>query len=114
MFSKYLILGDPWPPWTSGSYGKPDGGIAVEAVNYIFKEVGEEVDIELHPWKRVLRMLEYKMADGVLMVHPSSATSEFVTYTAPLFESRHVLCFNRIKTPDFSWNKLEDLKNMKI
>jgi polar amino acid transport system substrate-binding protein len=84
------------------------------AVNYIFKEAGEKVDIELHPWKRVIRMLEYKMADGVLMVHPSSATSDFVIYTDPLFESRYVLCYNKIKTPDFSWNKLEDLKDMKI
>ncbi|MGM0609365.1 MAG: substrate-binding periplasmic protein [Candidatus Muiribacteriota bacterium] len=113
-FSEYLLLGDPWPPWTSDSYGKPDKGIAVETVNYIFQKAGEKVDIELHPWKRVLRMLEYKMADGVLMVHPSSATSEFLVYTDPLFESRHVLCFNKIKNPDFSWKKLEDLNKMKI
>lgn len=112
--AEYLILGDPWPPWTSEKYGKTEQGIAVNIINGIFRKTKDEIKIELHPWKRVLSMVRYGQADGILMVKPSKETSDFLLYTDPIFMSKEVLCFNKIKTPDFKWSQVTDLKKFKI
>ncbi len=33
-----LIIEDPWPPYTYGDIGEPNGGIAVEITKTIFQE----------------------------------------------------------------------------
>lgn len=112
--AEYLILGDPWPPWTGEKYGETTQGLAVNIINDIFTKTNDKVKIELHPWKRVLSMVKYGQADGILMIKPSKETSDFLLYTDPIFMSKEVLCFNKLKTPDFKWSEITDLKKFKI
>jgi polar amino acid transport system substrate-binding protein len=112
--AEFIILGDPWPPWTSESYGLADGGIAVDFAYRLFENAGLTVQIHLHPWKRVIRMVQYGQADGILMIQPSKKLSEFIYFTEPVFSGKEVICFNKINTPDFKWNSFEDLKKFTI
>lgn len=112
--SQYLLLGDPWPPWATGDYGVAKGGIAVDVTRYILNRLNADVEIQLHPWKRVLRMTEYGYADGIIMIQPSDQTTKFLTYTDPIFVSQEVICYNKLKLPDFNWDQFSDLKKYKI
>lgn len=112
--AEFILLGDPWPPWTSGSYGPAEGGIAVDFAARLFEKAGIEAVIYLHPWKRVLRMIKYGQADGILMIQPSKENSDFIYFTEPIFTGKEVLCFNRVKTPDFKWNSFKDLQGFSI
>lgn len=110
----FLILGDPWPPWTSESYGPAEGGIAVDFAYHIFEKADIKVTIHLHPWKRVIRMIQYGQADGILMIQPSEENSEFIFFTEPVFTGKEIICFNKINNPDFQWKSFNDLKNFSI
>jgi len=112
--AEFIILGDPWPPWTSENYGPAQGGIAVDFAYKLFENAGIKIQIHLHPWKRVIRMIQYGQADGILMTQPSKELSEFIHFTEPVFSGKEVICFNKVNTPDFKWNSFNDLKNFTI
>lgn len=113
VYSGYLVLGDPWPPWTQGTYGVAKGGIAVEVTKEIFKALDLETEIHLYPWKRAIRMVRYEQADGLLMVQPSNETSDFINYTKPIFISEEIICYNNENNPNFSWQNYKDLTRFK-
>lgn len=112
--AEFIILGDPWPPWTSESYGPAEGGIAVDFAYELFKNAEIKIQVHLHPWKRVIRMIQYGQADGVLMIQPSEELSDLFFFTEPVFSGKEIICFNKVNTPDFKWNSFDDLKGFTI
>ena len=85
-----LRLADsPWPPYTLGEVGQPAaGGLVVDLVRQIYGALGIDVRIEMHPWKRVLKMVEYGRVDGPTMLMKTSEREAYLVYTDPVFEAR--------------------------
>jgi hypothetical protein len=110
--AEYILLGDPWPPWTSESYGVAKDGIAVDFARHLFKKAEIKAEIYLHPWKRIIRMTEYGQADGILMIQPSMINSDFIYFTEPVFTGKEIICFNKLNMPAFTWNSFDDLKKI--
>ncbi|MDY0161973.1 substrate-binding periplasmic protein [Desulfobotulus sp.] len=105
----FLLASDPMPPWVEGEYGPTHQGQGVDLVSAIFARTGHAIQVVVHPWLRVTRMLEFGHIDGILLVQQQPSLSTRVRYSDPLFTSRTVLCYDTRKHPDFALNSLEDL-----
>jgi len=110
----YLIVGDPWPPWVDGQYGDNAHGIAADIINEIFLRLNKTIEMKLYPWKRVLKMAEYGIADGVIIIQPDNESYPFLSFTTPVFTSSDILCFNKNHFKKFKWQKSKDLKAYRI
>ena len=116
-----MVLGDqikavhladsPWPPYTIGEIGQQaTGGVGVDLVRQIFGALGIEVSIEMHPWKRVLKMAEFGRVDGPTLLMKTLEREAYLVYTDPVFEAREVFYFNKDRFGDFNWQNFSDLK----
>ena len=106
-----LDLGDsPWPPYTLGQVGrKPDGGLGIDLVREIYKRLDVRVNIELYPWKRVLKMAETGLIDGPTLLMKNPEREKYLVYTIPVFEGREVLFYSKNHLKNFSWDDFKDL-----
>ena len=104
-------LGDgPWPPYTLGQVGREaDGGLGVELVREIYRRLDIKVNIELYPWKRVLKMAEAGQVDGPTLLMKNPEREKYLVYTIPVFEGREVLFYSKKHLQNFSWDAFEDL-----
>lgn len=109
-----LFLEDPWPPWTLGDYGKPEGGIAINLTRSIFGKLQKDVEFQLYPWKRVLRMVESGQADGIMMIQHEPSKEKYLAFSDMLFESRSLVYYRHDRLKAFSWNNYSDFKELTI
>lgn len=112
--SSLLFTVDPWPPWAIGDYGPTRDGVAIKLVSEIFDRVGQQAEFILHPWRRVVKMVRFGQADGIVFVQKQEALNSLIQYSDPLFESRIVICYDKRRTPDFNWSEYRDLKDFTI
>jgi polar amino acid transport system substrate-binding protein len=108
-----LILEDPWPPYTFGEDGQPDGGIAVEITKTIFRRIGLEPRLGLFPWKRVLKMAEMGRADGIMLLMKKKDREAYLVYTDKLFTNRDRVYGNN-DTKNITLKSLSSLKDFRI
>lgn len=105
---------DPWPPYTLGDFGAPTGGIATSMVQEIFDRVGINVELQLLPWKRVLKLAEVGKIDGIMLLMKKPERERYLTFTEMVFEGRDLFYYNTKKMPSFDWTSLADFKDHTI
>lgn len=105
----FLLGSDPLPPWVEGTYGPTDQGPGIRMVSDIFSRTGNSIQVVVHPWLRILRMLEFGRLDGILLVQKQERLKPWLLYSDPLFTSRTVICYNTRKHKNFSFQALTDL-----
>lgn len=104
------MVNTPYPPFAVGGYGPAQGGISVEIVRELFGRLGRTVEVELHPWKRALKMAETGRADGITLLARSSERERYLIFTEPLFDIRELFYYNSERLPGFEWDDFGDLK----
>lgn len=109
-----VIAEDPWPPFTFGSYGPTNKGIAVDILRELFGRLDVKISLQLFPWKRVLKSVETGKIDGVMMLKKIPERESYLEYTNPIFTSYERLYFKPAKLGEFKWNSFEDLKPYRI
>jgi polar amino acid transport system substrate-binding protein len=109
------FVDSPYPPYSIGELGKaPTGGVAVELVNEIFNRLGVKLSIEMHPWKRTLKMAELGRADGITLLMRDEERSQYLTFSEVVFEGKEVFYYNRDRLKTFEWSSFADLEPYKI
>lgn len=109
-----LFVNTPYPPYNLGGYGPAEGGIAVDIAREVCSRLGIGLRYELHPFKRVLTMLERGTADGSCVLRKTEARERFMAYSVPLFTAQEAVYFNRRALPGFRWDALADLRGRRI
>ncbi len=109
-----LFVNTPYPPYSVGDYGRPEGGIAVAITAALFRRLDIPVRQELHPWKRVLKMAETGQADGITLLMKTEQRSRFLCFTEPLFMAREVFYYRPDRLGRFQWEQFLDLKPYRI
>ncbi len=105
----------PFPPYTIGEEGDHDAqGIGPEIVREACRRMGVECTIELHPWQRVLRMLQTGDADAVPAVMEAPERDWYLTLTEPLVHTREIIFYNVTECPGFTWHEYSDLRGLRI
>jgi polar amino acid transport system substrate-binding protein len=85
----------PFPPYTIGEEGDIDEqGIGPEIAREACRRMGVACTIELHPWQRVLRMLQTGDADAVPAVMEAPERDWYLTLTEPLVHTREIIFYN--------------------
>lgn len=108
---KIVFADTPGQPYIMGEIGgEPTGGIVVELVRELFGRLGIEVEINLVPWKRALKMARHGRCDGIMLLMRNPEREQFLVYSDRLFESRELLYSRADQYGQFSWQKFEDLK----
>ena len=112
---KVHIVDEPYPPYTIGEYGGPaTGGIGVEIIRELFQRLGVEVEIDLVPWKRVLKMAEVGQADGTGLLMRSLDRERYLAFTDAVLEVRELFYYRSDRMGAFEWKTFSDLKGYTI
>jgi polar amino acid transport system substrate-binding protein len=112
---RVLFADTPYPPYMVGELGQhPTGGISVELLRELFGRLGVEVAVELHPWKRTLKLAEFGKVDGIPLLMRNSERDRFLAFTEVLFESRELFHYRKDRFGRFSWQDYTDLEEYTI
>ena len=112
---KVRVVCDPWTPWMKGeSMQAPTGGIFVEVVEELFRRAKIPNAITVYPFGRCMHMMRKGESEVILMVSKNAEREKFMAFSEPVVRSAYVAYFNREKMPDFSWEKWEDLRSLRI
>ncbi|TWI77356.1 ABC-type amino acid transport substrate-binding protein [Desulfobotulus alkaliphilus] len=106
----YVLATDPMPPLVEGSYGPASGGPAIELVSAIFAKTGNSVQVLVHPWNRVLRMLDFGRLDGILLIQHQDELDDLLHFSHPVFTSHTIICYDTRRHPNFEYKDIESLK----
>ncbi|MCP5160603.1 MAG: transporter substrate-binding domain-containing protein [Hahellaceae bacterium] len=100
-----------YPPWI-GEH-QPGNGYVAQIIRESFKLRGYGVEFIFFPWKRAYEQTNYGHYDATAYWYPSEQRRKDFLYSDPLhYESTHFF-FHKSK-PLANWQRLEDLKNLKI
>lgn len=111
----WLFVDEPLPPYSCGNVGeRAKGGISYMLVKEIFKRMDMEARLELVPWARALKMLEYGRADGMPLLLPNGERAAFMVFTDPILEGGDALVYNIDRHPDFVWRGYESLQGLTL
>ncbi|MCW7753602.1 transporter substrate-binding domain-containing protein [Desulfobotulus sp. H1] len=102
------------PPWVEGGYGPTSKGPGIDLVATIFSHTGRHIQVVIHPWLRVVRMLEFGRLDGVLLVQKQESLNSLLLYSDPLFTSRTLICYDTRKYAHIPFNDIYDLREYTI
>ena len=104
------IAGDPYPPWTIGDVGsKPDGGIAVQIVEELFRRLSMSTTTFIYPFKRGLARIKNGEDDVILMVSRSKEREQFMFFSLPIRQVKFLLFYSD-EMENFTWNDWKDLQ----
>ncbi|SLM31964.1 putative ABC-type amino acid transport/signal transduction systems, periplasmic component/domain [Desulfamplus magnetovallimortis] len=105
-----LAIGD-WAPYTSET--DPDGKLLEEVVTEAFKAEGIDVEYAYYPWKRSYVNVEKGKYDGTFPWNKTEEReNEFYFHKESLIKDPGV--YFHLKSKDFDWNTIEDLKKYKV
>ena len=90
--------------------GRAVGGITVDILGEIFRRLGVKLDIELYPWKRVLKMAEMGRADGVTFLLYNDERNRYLAFSDVVMQSRETFFFRPAAVGSFEWSDFADLK----
>jgi len=109
----FLLVEDPWPPYTIGESGKsPDSGLVVALMEDLFKRIGQPVRMELYPWKRCIYMVKNQKADALMLTVKTPEREKYAYFPEPFFVNK-IQFFHRSDRP-FAWENFSDLKGLTI
>jgi len=111
-FKTIFVVTDTWAPYVYQENNEVKG-VDYEIMMKVFEKMGYTVNFKFYPWKRCMAMIENKKADAVLDMNYSEEKSKFMYYPNEEI-SDNVLVFFQLKEKNYTFNKLEDLRNLKI
>lgn len=97
---------DPYPPYTIGSYGIPEGGLNVTLLYEVAALIdGLTVSVELMPWKRCQVEAQQGNLDGILPLFESEDRRSYLAFSDDVFEETSVFWYLQSRFPDdVEWN----------
>jgi polar amino acid transport system substrate-binding protein len=99
-----------WPPWLSKDL--KHYGLASHIVTEAFALEGVKVEYGFFPWKRAYQIAERGEWDGTAIWSKAPEREERFYYSDPVLYG--TLVFFHLKSYEFDWNTIEDLKGIKI
>lgn len=99
-----------WPPYMSQDL--PYGGFASRIVYEAYALSGINIQYKWLPWKRALTEAEKGLVDGTVGWIFSKERDKKFLFSNPVFSQEMV--FFHLKKYSFDWEKIEDLRNIKI
>lgn len=102
---------EEFPPF-SYSRGSQAGGAISEVVQAVCSELGYHCSIEVHPWRRALRLAEDGLVDGIFTVIQSPARSQAFFITPMLVTSGYD--FYTRRESDFIYRQPSDMRGKQI
>lgn len=108
---------DPYPPYTLGSAGKPEGGLKVNLLEAIVDEIDNlEASVTLMPWKRCQAEARLGNVDGILPLFKNDERSEYLEFSVGTFPQLSTFWYNKEKHPNgINWSgKFEDISHLKL
>lgn len=108
---KVLFVDEPYPPYILGEVGSmAEEGITIDFLRELFSRMKIDVNVQLMPWARALKTLEYGKADGVALLIPSEERGEYLAFTDKVLVNQEVICYLPQRHADFSWQNYESLE----
>lgn len=104
------ITNGEWPPYLSENLKYY--GVASRIVTEAFTLEGIKVEYGFFPWNRALLLAQKGKWDGSAVWAYSEDRNRDFYFSEPVIESKWF--FFHLKTTEFSWEKLDDLKKFKI
>ncbi len=104
------IANGEWPPYQSKELAHY--GYASRIVTEAFALEGITVKYDFLPWKRAYEMSKRGKWDATFLWTITDERKPFFNGSDPIIEDQDV--FFHLKTVDFDWKTIEDLKNIKI
>ncbi len=108
---------DPYPPYTLGAEGEPEGGLKVKLLRAVVNQIdGLTADVVLLPWKRCQAEARNGAVDGILPLFKNDERETYLTFTHRTFEQTSNFWYSRDRFPDgLAWNgKLGDLSHLRL
>ncbi|PCI62880.1 MAG: ABC transporter [Kordiimonadales bacterium] len=100
-----------WPPYLSANLS--DQGISAAIVKATFASAGYSLEVEFAAWKRsFLAGISGTAYDGIILIYYSKAREKDCLFSRPVGKSS--LGFVQRRDTPIIWNKLEDLKGVRI
>ncbi len=83
---------DPYPPFTLGEDGAPNGGLNVELLDAVTDRIEElSATVTLLPWQRCQTVVRNGEMDGILPLYANDERAEYLAFTTGVFEMESVL-----------------------
>ena len=109
---RLLVVTDEWAPYVYKERTSITG-IDYEVMMAVFATMGYEVDFQLLPWKRCIRMIEEKTADAILDISMTEQR-EKTMYFPEEHISESVSVLFHLKGKRYTYNALKDLSGLTI
>lgn len=112
----YSFCYDPYPPFTLGQSGTPEGGLKVELLSVIFDRLdGVSADVTLLPWKQCQFQARVGQFDGILPLFKNDERSEYLLFSDSVFDQLSVFWVRASDYPDgLEWNNFSELSDLKL
>ncbi|SLM31400.1 conserved hypothetical protein [Desulfamplus magnetovallimortis] len=109
---KLLVVTEEWAPYVYVE-NQEVKGFDYEVMVAVFSSMGYAVDFKLYPWKRCIHMIEKQQADAILDISRNAERDKIIFFPDEnLSDSASVFFYAKGKS--YSFEKLEDLKGLKI
>ncbi len=108
---------DPYPPYTLGTAGTPDGGLKVNLLEAVVDQInGLDASVTLMPWKRCQVEARLGNVDGILPLFKNDERSEYLEFSIGTFPQLSTFWYNVEKHPNgIEWSgKFEDISHLKL
>ncbi len=99
-----------WPPYLSEDLKYY--GISSRIVTEAFARVGVKVEYGFFPWKRAFKYAKTGEWDGSVIWQRTPEREKYFYFSDVILEGTYV--FFHLKSVNFDWNTIEDLKGIKI
>lgn len=109
---RLLVVTDQWAPYV---YRENDTikGVDYEIMMAVMSTMGYEIDFQLLPWKRCIRMIEEKSADAILDISMTEQRKKAMYFPQEkISDSASVLFY--LKGKEYRYEVLEDLSGLTI
>jgi len=107
---KVVLSEDPWPPYILGEEGfSATGGSVVDILNIVFSNLDIDLEMNLYPWTRSLRLVKGGQEDGHMLLIKTPEWDQYMVYSIPFIEDRYLL-WTRTSDGPIEWQTYDDLK----
>ncbi|GAB2879091.1 transporter substrate-binding domain-containing protein [Pseudoduganella ginsengisoli] len=110
--ASYTCVSFEYPPLITG--GAEPTGFAVELVRQVFRQMGDDVAVNLYPWERAMAMVKAGQADCIFTIYRSPVREQFLDYSHEVLAQQVVYFFARKQdAPEFNGN-MDLVKGVRI
>ncbi len=115
--TRLVFCYDPYPPYTFGSEGTPEGGLKVKLLDAVMEQIeGLSADVVLLPWKRCQAQAKAGEVDGILPLFESAERGTYLAFTRGTFLQTSGFFYHRARFPEgLSWSgDVEELAKLRL